>query len=349
MVEGGNGFSQSHLHVKTQRSASGKKAKVSANAANSLTAEVQANRLPVSSTKHKKVVEGSSNARFEAVQGKLNELLDLNGGISKRKDATKGYLKLLLLTVASGDRINGEAIQSNRDLSMILDALLKTKSRAVLNDVISKNGLHMLHKIMKQYRQDFKKIPILRKLLKVLEYLEAGKVLTPKHIKSGPPCRGMESFRESMLSLIEHDDKQSKPVTTSTSTSRDAGAPESCSTLSLNGVEIKGEKKRKRKSRWDQLAETNSYSDAVIGSTSESRSINEEIPPGFSCPIRSLNSTINSGGPVLLNASNPGWPSSLVTGQPKQKFNSRLPVSYGMPWSVAQLTELLRMSANSIL
>lgn len=29
---------------------------------------------------------------------------------------------------------------SNRDLSMILDALLKTKSRAVLNDIINKNG-----------------------------------------------------------------------------------------------------------------------------------------------------------------------------------------------------------------
>ncbi|CAK8567412.1 unnamed protein product [Lathyrus sativus] len=397
MVEGRNVFSQSHLHVKTQRSASGKKAKVSANAANALTAEVQANRLPVSSIKHKKVVEGSSNARFEAVQGKLNELLDGNGGISKRKDATKGYLKLLLLTVASGDRINGEAIQSNRDLSMILDALLKTKSRAVLNDVISKNGLQMLHKIMKQYRQDFKKIPILRKLLKVLEYLAAGKVLTPEHIKSGPPCRGMESFRESMLSLTEHDDKQvhqiarsfrdrwiprhgrkrgymdrddnreshrnfncnrfsashnhrqeqrlrpkeaidcgqqSKPVTTSTSV--DAGAQESCSTPSFDGVEIKVEKKRKRKSRWDQPAETISYSDAVIGSTNESQSINEEIPPGFSCPIRSLNSALNSGGPVFPNAGHPGWPSSLVTGQPKQKFNSRLPVSYGMPWFVAQ-------------
>ncbi|CAI8598342.1 unnamed protein product [Vicia faba] len=397
MVEGRNGFSQSHLPVKTpQRSASGKKAKVSANAANALTAEVTVNRLPVSSIKHKKIVEGSSNARFEAVQGKLNELLDGNGGISKRKDATKGYLKLLLLTVASGDRINGEAIQSNRDLSMILDALLKTKSRAVLNDVICKNGLQMLHKILKQYRQDFKKIPILRKLLKVLEYLAAGKVLTPEHIKSGPPCRGMESFRESMLSLTEHDDKQvhqiarsfrdrwiprhsrkrgymdrddnreshrnfnsnrfsvshnhrqerlrpkegidcgqqSNPATTSTSV--DAGAQESCSTLSLDGVEIKGEKKRKRKSRWDQPAEPNSYSEAVIGSTNESQSINEEIPPGFSCPIRSLNSALNSGGPVLSNASHSGWPSSLVTGQPKQKFNSRLPVSYGMPWYVAQ-------------
>ena len=92
---------------------------------------------------------------------------------------------------------------------MILDALLKTKSRVVLMDILNKNGsvstvlfrgmeiwfsimsrmnefilcillfalvneyfcvlgLRMLHNIMKQYRRDFKKIPILRKLLKVL-------------------------------------------------------------------------------------------------------------------------------------------------------------------------------------
>jgi len=122
-----------------------------------------------------------------------------------------------------------------------------------------------------------------------------------------------------------------------TSTSVDAGSHEGCSTPSLDRVEIKEAKKRKRKSRWDQPAETNSYSAAVIGSTNESQKINEEIPPGFSCPIRSLNSALNSGGPALQNASHSGWPSSLVTtGQPKEKFNSRLPVSYGMPWSVAQ-------------
>nr|KYP69999.1 Histone-lysine N-methyltransferase ASHH2 [Cajanus cajan] len=192
-----------------------KKGKLHANPPNGLKSEVIANRLQVSSIKHKKV-EGSSNGRFEAVQEKLNELLDGDGGISKRKDATKGYLKLLFLTVASGDRSNGEAIQSNRDLSMILDALLKTKSRAVLNDIINKN----------------------------------------------------------------------------------------------DGVETKGARKRKRKSRWDQPAETNSHSDAVMSSIGESQNIYEDVPPGFSCPI--------------------------VIGHPKEKFNSRLPISYGMPWSVAQ-------------
>ncbi|KAF7829798.1 histone-lysine N-methyltransferase ASHH2 isoform X1 [Senna tora] len=211
IVEGRPGFSKSNLLVKTSRpKGSVKKGKVHASHPNGLKTVVIANKLQMSSIKPRKVVEGSSNGRFEAVQEKLKELLDEDGegGISKRKDATKGYLKLLLLTVASGDRNNGEAIQSNRDLSMILGALLKTKSRAVLNDIINKNGLQMLHNIMKQYRRDFKKIPILRKLLKVLEHLAASKILTFEHINGGPPCRGMESFRESMLSLTEHDDKQ---------------------------------------------------------------------------------------------------------------------------------------------
>ncbi|MQL70560.1 hypothetical protein Taro_002870 [Colocasia esculenta] len=42
---------------------------------------------------------------FDAVEEKLNELLDAYGGISKRRDATKGYLKLLFLTASSGDNV----------------------------------------------------------------------------------------------------------------------------------------------------------------------------------------------------------------------------------------------------
>ncbi|KAG5050455.1 hypothetical protein AAZX31_04G225800 [Glycine max] len=372
-----------------------KKGKVHANPPNGLKTEVTANRLQVSSIKHKKV-EGSSNGRFEAVQEKLNELLDGDGGISKRKDATKGYLKLLFLTVASGDRINGEAIQSNRDLSMILDALLKTKSRAVLNDIINKNGLQMLHNIMKQYRHDFKKIPILRKLLKVLEFLEASKILTSEHINGGPPCHGMESFRESMLSLTEHEDKQVHQIARNfrdrwfprharkhgymdrddnrveshrsfkcnrfsashsqrheqdlrtteaidcsqqamlVTTPVDAENWEGCPVQSLDGVEIKRAKKRKRKSRWDQPADTNSHSDAVMSSIGESQNIPEDGPPGFSCPVGSLNASLNSGNLALQNASRSGCPSDIVIGHPKEKFNSHLPVSYGMPWSAQQ-------------
>ncbi|KAK1384440.1 Histone-lysine N-methyltransferase ASHH2 [Heracleum sosnowskyi] len=171
------------------------------------------NKLHQLPYKSKKPVDSSLSDPFEAVQVKLNELLDAEGGISKRKDASRGYLKLLFLTAASGGSGNGEAIQSNRDLSMILDALLKTKSRTVLADIINKNGLQMLHNIMKRCRKEFHKIPILRKLLKVLQYLAVREILTAEHITSGPHCAGVESFRESILSLTEHDDKQVHQIT----------------------------------------------------------------------------------------------------------------------------------------
>ncbi|KAF9687177.1 hypothetical protein SADUNF_Sadunf02G0066600 [Salix dunnii] len=202
-------FVKSRFIIKTPpQSGLIKKGKSSSNFIDINKVQTITNKPHMPLTKPKKLSESTSDGHFEAVQEKLNELLDSEGGISKRKDAPKGYLKLLLLTAASGAIRNGEAIQSNRELSMILDALLKTRSRMVLMDIIEKNGLRMLHNIMKQYRRDFKKIPILRKLLKVLEYLAIREILTLEHISGGPPCPGMESFRESMLSLTEHNDKQ---------------------------------------------------------------------------------------------------------------------------------------------
>ncbi|KAF7816807.1 histone-lysine N-methyltransferase ASHH2 isoform X1 [Senna tora] len=422
IIEDRCGLSESHPLVKTSRiNGPVKKGKIRVNAPNGLKAEMTTNRFQVSSIKHKKIAERSSIGRFEAVEEKLKELLDPNGGISKTKDATKGYLKLLLLTVASGDRINGETIQScsNRDLSMILGALLETKSRAVLNDIINKNGLRMLHNIMKQYRQDFKKIPILRKLLKVLESLAERKILTFEHINGSPPCHGMESFRESMLSLTEHEDKKVHQIARSfrdkwiprtvrkhgytdtdncrvesyrsfnsnrysvsqnyrreqdlrptevidsirqsmgVTSSVNAGAQEGCSAPSHDVCENNGPKRRKRKSRWDQPAETNSdmlsyehkegkivsrmslQTDAV-NSFDGRKNISADVPPGFSCSsqphLGSLNVSPNSGDLALQNAGHSGFgcPSNAVIGHPKKKFNALLPVSYGVPWSVVQ-------------
>ncbi|CAH9101764.1 unnamed protein product [Cuscuta europaea] len=274
--------------------------------------------------KPKKVAEGSLNGRFEAVEAKLNELLDLNGGISKSKDAPRYYLKLLLLTAASGDIGNGEAIQSNRELSMILGALLKTKSRTVLVDIINKNGLQMLHNIMKRYRREFNKTPILRKLLKVLEYLALREILTIEHINWVPSRPGVESFRESILALTEHIDKQvhqiarnfrdrwiPKPPHRKNSrmdnriescNARDASEPSgaACSTphSAPNGM-----KTRKRKSRWDQGPDK----DDCTWTTEN------DFPPGFSPHIEHC------------TAKQP------VMGQCQERFASRLLVSYGIP------------------
>ncbi|GMI89577.1 hypothetical protein HRI_002627100 [Hibiscus trionum] len=200
---------KSRTLMKTSRSpGSVKKGKNSSNSLNGNKIQMTSNKSQVPTVKPRKFSENSTTGHFEAVEEKLNELLDSDGGITKRKDASKGYLKLLLLTATSGDGGSGEAIQSNRELSMILDALLKTKSGHVLTDIINKNGLQMLHNILKKHRMDFKKIPILRKLLKVFEYLAGRGILTQEHINGGPYCAGRESFRESILSFTEHDDKQ---------------------------------------------------------------------------------------------------------------------------------------------
>uniref|UniRef100_A0A0E0K107 Histone-lysine N-methyltransferase n=1 Tax=Oryza punctata TaxID=4537 RepID=A0A0E0K107_ORYPU len=165
--------------------------------------------------KHHLIVNPSSapidSEHILGVEGRLNSLLDGNGGISKRKDATNGYLKLLLVTAAEGDNAGGTS-KSVRDLSLILDALLKTKSNSVLLDIINKNGLQMLHNILKQNKSDFHRIPIIRKLVKVLEFLASNRILTSEHINGGPRCAGTESFRESMLGLLRHNDMQVQQI-----------------------------------------------------------------------------------------------------------------------------------------
>ncbi|XP_020573739.1 uncharacterized protein LOC110020099 isoform X2 [Phalaenopsis equestris] len=162
----------------------------------------------LSSGKTRKVSTAIGSRHIEGVEEKLNELLDEDGGIRRQKDAAKGYLKLLVVTAAAGDETSGSMSQSARDLSLILDAILKTKSRMVLVDIINKNGLQMLHNMMKQNCDNFNRIPILRKLLRVLEFLAEKEILTTDHIYSAPPYAGMESFKESMLKLMKHRDSQ---------------------------------------------------------------------------------------------------------------------------------------------
>uniref|UniRef100_A0A5B6ZFR2 Histone-lysine N-methyltransferase ASHH2 n=1 Tax=Davidia involucrata TaxID=16924 RepID=A0A5B6ZFR2_DAVIN len=453
-VEDRRAFSKSRPLMRTSRSSSVKGGKSSSNSANVNKPQVMANKSHLLPYKPKKLLEGSSNDRFEAVQEKLNELLDADGGISKRKDAPKGYLKLLLLTAASGDSGNGEAIQSNRDLSMILDALLKTKSRMVLFDIINKNGLQMLHNIMKRYRRDFNKIPILRKLLKVLEYLAVREILTSEHINGGPPCPGVESFRESILTLTEHDDKQvhqiarnfrdrwiPRPVrkiscmdsddgrmefhrgsncnrflashnhwrdqsvrpmetidcvkqSTVATPPVDSGIQEGCSASSSSGCATNGTRTRKRKSRWDQPAETNpprspqhkepkiqpsllqkSYSspqpeiaevvlDHKNGIRKDAReeknfpgcvhnfsqqvdagradegmqNIDEDVPPGFLPPHNGPLVSSNTSSTSIDHGENVNLAKcpNVVMGYLRERFSSRLSVSYGIPLSVVQ-------------
>ncbi|CAI0609229.1 unnamed protein product [Linum tenue] len=466
VVEEKRVFVKSRFLIKNQYGAT-KKGKLNGSPQIVNKSQMGPNKFQVQPLKVKKGMEGVPNGRLETVEEKLNELLDVEGGITKRKDAAKGYLKLLLLTAASGAGVNGEGIQSNRDLSMILDAILKTKSRAVLIDIINKNGLQMLHNIMKRYRRDFKKIPIVRKLLKVIEYLAVREILTTEHIYGGPPRLGMESFRESMLSLTEHDDKQvhqiarsfrdkwfprqryefrstcpdkderrkefhrgsnghRPPSTVHNNPRHDQGArpteavdcvgqskvstassdsavvqsevPSSSVERSVNegssapcSTEV-GQRTRKRKSRWDQPAQSkhlfqktpeefenvkkeegsccrqDEASDAVdvppgfssnpvVSSDNSSLAVADllpeqstsllkyplsdvvDAPPGFSSnPVVASDNSSLTVADLLPEQSTSllKYPSNEVVGNLQKKFNSCLPVSYGIPWHIVQ-------------
>ncbi|GLJ29914.1 hypothetical protein SUGI_0591390 [Cryptomeria japonica] len=141
------------------------------------------------------------------VQDILSEMLDVDGGIVKRRDVAKHYLKLLVVTAASGDA-NDEASGSTRDLSMVLDALLKTRSRSVLVDIANKNGFQLLHNMIKQHHKFPVKIPIIRKLLKILHVFATKKIFTSEQMSSIPSREGVESFEESIWKLTRHENPE---------------------------------------------------------------------------------------------------------------------------------------------
>ncbi|XP_031489927.1 uncharacterized protein LOC116257377 isoform X1 [Nymphaea colorata] len=247
------------------------------------------------SSKPKRILIVADRHRFEGVEEKLNELLDVDGGICKRKDAAKGYLKLLFITASSGDVVNGASPQSTRDLSIILDALLKTKSRTVLLDIVNKNGLQMLHNIMKQNRKNFNKIPIIRKLLKVLEFLASREVLTLEHVNSGPPCTGMESFRESIMALTRHNDVQVHQMARGF---RDKYIPHTIR-------KIKCTDRDDASSHWIRFSHRNwqsqarRHTDAICCTSSQAT----ELPSDFHKTVQTSSVTVQSG----LSESNKCW------------------------------------------
>ncbi|KAL6899217.1 hypothetical protein ACP4OV_005875 [Aristida adscensionis] len=305
------------------------------------------------------------NEHILGVEGRLNNLLDRDGGISKRKDATNGYLKLLFVTAAEGDSA-GVASQSMRDLSMILDALLKTKSHAVLLDIINKNGLQMLHNILKQNRSKFQRIPIIRKLLKVLEFLALKNILTSEHINEGPRYVGAESFRDAILNLTRHNDIQVHQIARKFRDRWIQGGwiprniarsgPAEYPRASTSAQDIRGTNmvwnsaRRKRKSRWDYQPDehykmvglkiqkafsehgelqgtkgTNSYHDNVPGMGSSSESVDDEAPPGFESQQDCQPAQAFFG-------------CAVAPGLCMERYQPSLAISYGIPAALAQHT-----------
>eukprot|EP00252_Welwitschia_mirabilis_P017251 TRINITY_DN3823_c0_g1_i1.p1 TRINITY_DN3823_c0_g1~~TRINITY_DN3823_c0_g1_i1.p1 ORF type:complete len:1400 (-),score=307.70 TRINITY_DN3823_c0_g1_i1:652-4425(-) len=149
----------------------------------------------------------NTSGRPEGVEEKLNEMLDANGGLAKRREIAKHYLQLLVVTFTSGDA-SGEASGSTRDLSMVLDALLKTESRTLLTRILAMNGLQLLDILIKKHSKDFNKTPIIRKLLKILHNLALKRVITQELLNSMPKGSGVTSFEESISNLTRHSDQE---------------------------------------------------------------------------------------------------------------------------------------------
>ncbi|KAF6998202.1 hypothetical protein CFC21_014340 [Triticum aestivum] len=277
----------------------------------------------------------TDNENTLGVEARLNNLLDRDGGISRRKDSTNGYLRLLLfVTAAARDNAAAAAARDNaaaaashdatamehenaatpaerdnaggtsksaRDLSLILDALLKTKSRSVLLDIINTNGLQMLHNILKQNRDTFLRRPIIRKLLKVLEFLALKGILRAEKINEEAPREEMERFRDSMLKLTRHSDKQVQTIARHFCEKwihPYMDGPVSTSKWCTDSYS----NRRKRKSRWDYQPEshykmvgslvrkvygelglqaglTRNRSQPVMGGSSTGT--DDDVPPGF--------------------------------------------------------------------
>ncbi|MCO5590540.1 hypothetical protein L7F22_044511 [Adiantum nelumboides] len=158
----------------------------------------------------KKLTIEISGGHFEGVEEELNKLVDENGGLCKGQPAVATeYLKLLVRTAFSSiDMSNGEGSRSTRDLSLVLDALLKTQSRAILLEVLSKNGSQIMHKIVKQSRMDYKRTPIIRKILKVLEFLAVRRILSIEQINAEPTRSGAESIKDAIFQLCRHPDTE---------------------------------------------------------------------------------------------------------------------------------------------
>ncbi|GAB2212599.1 hypothetical protein Drorol1_Dr00020575 [Drosera rotundifolia] len=298
-------------------------------------ASVPANEHHMLHDDPKDLLEASTDGHLQTVEDKLNDVLDVNGGICKRKDASRGYRKLLRLTVASGDNGNVSTIQSNRDLSIILDALLKTKSRGVLVDIINKKGLQMLQKMMKRYARDFNKIPILRKLLKVLEFLAERDILTRGRIIADPHRPGVKSLRELVLSLTEHEDRKVRQMARSF---RDKWIPRirkfSCDDSGDRGFEMD---RFMGSQAIDGMKPAAKMSDSfdIDGSSSQ---VNSCVTADV-CARKRKSRWDQPADPFHLHGQNENKlegrsPTNASTGKPRKRFVSLLPVAYGIPFSV---------------
>eukprot|EP00850_Spirogloea_muscicola_P021369 SM000246S08212 [mRNA] locus=s246:106936:111694:- [translate_table: standard] len=148
----------------------------------------ESSKLETSSVGEKYQLEGFLNLHVSVllsgllvVELVLEGVLDECGGIYKKK-ATEFLKVFVLLTATSNLRA-----ASSRDLSLLLDALLKTHSANCLTKiVIGLNGIRSLQTLARRLPKAWEKTPVLRKLLRVFEHLGKLQVLTKDLVNRAP-------------------------------------------------------------------------------------------------------------------------------------------------------------------
>lgn len=170
------------------------------------------------------------------------------------------------------------------------------------------------------------------------------------HEQGGRPTEAIDCVKQSML----------------VTTPFDASIQEGSAAPGFGGSATDGTKTRKRKSRWDQPVaahprkEQKVVLDHASGPSStdkdgsgfvhhhpqqdqaekedhEQQNLHEDVPPGFALPLNPPSNTASAStvvGPQTVSHSNCSF--KVAIGHPQKRFNSRLPISHGIPLSILQ-------------
>ena len=131
----------------------------------------------------------------------LHALLTPEGGLNKQAATPHRFVDLLT---------NAAESQRTHDLSILLEVVLKTNNRSVLNNVfmckLKPTGIQVLFATLQRSRSMFLQTPVLRKSLRVLQHLEKHGVVEGKRLNICTHKFCMEKIPMLLYDLTKHGD-----------------------------------------------------------------------------------------------------------------------------------------------
>eukprot|EP00898_Chlorokybus_atmophyticus_P006702 jgi/Chlat1/7032/Chrsp56S06703 len=140
------------------------------------------------------------NQRYSSeVERQLDDLLAGRNGVCNKEEMI-AVLRLFKLAMADSIDTDGTRVFSARDLSLLLDAIMKCNSYNARKYFIDKNGVAVLQTVTQKLAHSYKKTtkPVLRKIFQVLDHVAVTKEdLQQVHTGSG-------SFATTLNDLLEY-------------------------------------------------------------------------------------------------------------------------------------------------